>query len=185
MFLDHAKKIIFDLNEPRTLQGLLLDYKAMFADYGKSVGNMKTSFIKKLLEDEFNQELQVGFHARPHTNESTLIFDASQGGNFLEAAINSWGIPLDKLVKNVAQRIRVYEKERTPAYKWPPTIEEMEDEMETTNTLTKLVGWLKSPNKKEPELSPKIPYIASALESLVCGKRTIKQTQHRQALSTD
>ena len=174
MFLAHVKSTIFDLNEPRTLQGLLLDYMNMFADFRASAGGVKSSWIKKLLQEEFGDK--IGFHNRFQKVESTLVFDASQGGSFLEAAINSWGIPLEKLLKNVA--CRIHEEIKTvPVNNWPPTIEEMEDEEVPINVLTRFVGWLKSPNEKDSELTPKVKYIAAALQSLICGNRTKQQIQ--------
>ena len=46
--------------------------------------------LKEILEKEFGD--RIGFHKRYHVTESTVVFNRTDGGDFIEAAINSWGI---------------------------------------------------------------------------------------------
>ena len=39
---------------------------------------------------------------RFHKNQSLIVYDKSEGGTYIEAAMNAWGIDDDVLVKNVA-----------------------------------------------------------------------------------
>ena len=48
------------MNEPRTLNGLLLDYQNMMSNVGLSIYSIKTSRIKELLINEFKDK--IGFH---------------------------------------------------------------------------------------------------------------------------
>ena len=47
LFIRHIRKVIFELNEPRTLQGLLLDYKDIFSDIGKHATGSQVKFYQK------------------------------------------------------------------------------------------------------------------------------------------
>ena len=41
MFLKHVQKVILELNEPRTLQGLLEDYKTILHNFGFPTNSVK------------------------------------------------------------------------------------------------------------------------------------------------
>ena len=89
MFFKHVRTVVLEMNEPRTLQGLLLDYNEMRKNFGfESV--TQTSTIKKILQKEFKDK--IGFHDRFHKNQSTIVYDTSAGGSYIEAAIYSWGV---------------------------------------------------------------------------------------------
>ncbi len=104
MFFQHVRKVILEMNEPRTLQGLLLDYRNIVDNFGFSTEGIKTSKIKKMLADQFSN--QLGFHDRYHKNQSTLVYDVREGGTFIEAAINSWGVSNMQLLNAAARRLR-------------------------------------------------------------------------------
>ena len=57
MFVQHVQATVFDLNEPRTLQGLLIDYKNILSEFGQEVNAIKTSFIKSILENKFDDSI--------------------------------------------------------------------------------------------------------------------------------
>ena len=56
-----------------------------------------------MLQNEFKDK--IGFHARFHKNQSTIVYDAPAGGSYIEAAIYSWGISDEQLLHNVARRL--------------------------------------------------------------------------------
>ena len=59
VFIDHVQETVFHLNEPRTLTGLLIDYKNIMFDLRGEEKDYRTSYIKSLLSDEFGEE--IGF----------------------------------------------------------------------------------------------------------------------------
>jgi len=92
------------MNEPRTLNGLLLDYQNMMSNFGLSIYSIKTSRIKELLINEFKDK--IGFHKRYQRNQSTIVYDASQGSSFIEAAIYTWGVSDEQLINTVARCLK-------------------------------------------------------------------------------
>ena len=77
MFFKHVHRVILDLNELRTLQGLLLDYNNMH-NFGYDENITKSSTIKQMIEKEFKNK--TGFHDRFVKNTSTIVYNASTGG---------------------------------------------------------------------------------------------------------
>lgn len=175
MFLNHVSKIIFELNEPRTLQGLLLDYKNIAENFLISTEKIKTSTIKEILAKEFHSK--IGFYNRFRKNKSTIEYDSSQGSSFIEAAVNAWGISDEQLINLLAKRMIANVKEED-VMKWPPTLEEMKSEEASSDILTKFLLQLKKhPNKEKNKcMEPDIHFISSILKSLITGKRTILKT---------
>ena len=72
IFFEHVRNVIIELNEPRTLKSLLLDYQNITKNFGISIENMKTSKVKELIQETFGEE--IGFHERYHKNESIIVF---------------------------------------------------------------------------------------------------------------
>ena len=62
LFLKHVHKVISDLNEPRTLQGLLLDYNNILHNFGYDKSSTKSSTTKQVIEKKFKNK--IGFHDR-------------------------------------------------------------------------------------------------------------------------
>ena len=62
LFLKHVHEVILDLNEPRTLQGLLLDYSDILHNFGYDESSTKSSTIKQMIEKEFKNKIR--FHDR-------------------------------------------------------------------------------------------------------------------------
>ena len=50
LFYRHVDEVIFEQHEIRSLQSLLQDYKTIMSNYGFPVGDMKSSYLKELLE---------------------------------------------------------------------------------------------------------------------------------------
>ena len=87
MFLKHVRKVILELNERRTLQWLLEDYKTILHNFGFSTNSVKSAAIKTLIPKEFGDD--VGFHLRYHRNQSTLVYDNRTGGSYIETGLQS------------------------------------------------------------------------------------------------
>ena len=97
MFFKHVNKCIFEDNEPRLLSGYLL------GNYNLEKFTQARS-LKEILEKEFGD--RIGFHKRYHVTESTIVFNRTDG-DFIEAAINSWGIDPEQLLRNTAKRLAI------------------------------------------------------------------------------
>ena len=149
-------------------QGLLNDYHNFLFDLRGEEKVHKTLYIKTLISEEFKD--QIIFHNRYQKNESTLVFSFCERGSFLESALNSWGLPIEDLLHNVARQVNEDAKS-SPQMPWPPSIANLCAEV-PENFLTKFLGWLIIPRKTNTDLSPEVYAIASLLQSLVTNKRT-------------
>ena len=109
-------------------------------------------------------------HNRYQKNESTLVLNRCRGGSFLESALNSWGLPIEDLLHNVACQVNE-EAKNPPHISWPLSIANLSKEF-SQNFFTKFVGWLIKLKKKEMDLTPEVYAMASLLQSLVTNKRT-------------
>lgn len=171
MFFKHVRKVVLEMNEPRTLQGLLVEYNQISSNFGfESV--TKTSTIKQMLQNEFKDK--IGFHDRFHKNQSTIAYDASAGGSYIEAAIYSWGVSNEQLLNNVARRLRETLKE-DEGLPWPLRVDELESFEEPHKLLGKLLTWLKDPDSNdftEACDDPQVVALSSLLFSFITGKRT-------------
>ena len=103
------------------MQGLLLDYNNILHNFGFDESSTKSSTIKQMIEKEFKNK--IGFHDRFVKNTSTIVYNASAGGSYIEVAINSWGVSDEQLLNTVARRLK--EKLTGDASTdWPPHVEE-------------------------------------------------------------
>ena len=147
VFIDNVQRTICQLNEPRTLKGLLNDYHNFLFNLRGEEKVYKTSYIKTLISEEFKD--QIIFRNRYQKNESTLVFSRCGGGSFLESALNSWGLPIEDLLHNVTRQVNEYAK-GLPQMPWPPSIANLCTEA-PENFLTKFLGWLINPGKTNPD----------------------------------
>ena len=104
MFFQHVRSSVLQMHEPRTLQGLLQDSNDLMRNYGFDVSSIKTSRIKQLLKEQFGNKL--GFHDSYRKNQSTIVYDTTAGGSYIEAAINLWGVSDELLINTVARRLK-------------------------------------------------------------------------------
>ena len=88
----------------------------------------------------------------------------------MESALNSWGLPIEDLLHNVARQVNEDAK-GLPQIPWPPSIANLCTEA-PENFVTKFVGWFINPGKINPDLTPEFYATASLLQSLVTNKRT-------------
>ena len=100
LFLRRVDEIIFTEHEIRSLQSLLREYKQIAAEYGFPVGKVKFSYVKDVLIKEYDDG--IGFHERNEKNKSELVYNTKGGGNYIEAALNSFGITAEQLIHNLA-----------------------------------------------------------------------------------
>ena len=93
-----------------------------------------------------------------------------EGAGFWNLKLNSWGLPIEDLLHNVARQVNEDAK-GLPQMPWPPSIANLCAEA-LENFLTKFVGWLINTGKTNPDLTPEVYAIASLLQSLVTSKQT-------------
>ncbi len=176
MFFQHVQKVVFELKEPRSLQGLLLDYTSLMKNFGFDMTTTKSSTIKQLLQKEF--EDKIGFHVRFHKNKSTIVYDTSEGGSYIEAAIYSWGVSDEQLLNSVARRLK-QKLTNDEIMAWPPTANELDLPEEPNMLLRMFLTWLRNPAQTSfstPCDEPDILSIASLISSFVTRKRTAMKT---------
>ncbi len=155
--------IIFTEREIRSLQSLLADYKRIVSDYGYAVGDVKSSFLKDLLNNEYKEK--IGFKERSEVNKSEWVYDVEGGGDYIEAAITSFGISDEQLLKNLAPRLSKMIKD-TSTVQWPPRIDHLEEGEEVCELLLKLLTWKTAWKKRcrsqpchiEPGLHDHLPH---------------------------
>lgn len=167
MFFNHIRKIIIEEHELRSLQSLLQDYSSIISRYGFPTSGVKSSYIKDILTREFGSK--IGFHSRSQRNQSDLVYDTSGGGSYVEAALNSIGVSNEQLVHNVAERIRDDIKS-IKLIRWPPRVEELEEEEELSPLLVQLLSALRG--KKEVDLSPCTHSLTSLITQYVLKRPT-------------
>ena len=138
MFI-HVRKVIFQDNEPRTLKRLLDNYNHLLSNHNFPKCE-RTSKLKSILKKEFGDV--VGFHNRFQKNQSSIVYDASKGGSYIEAAINAWGISDDDLLRNIASRLRKKTKNFTNLT-WPPHPKHLDTTPDMPEVLLKFLIWLK------------------------------------------
>jgi len=156
-------------HEIRSLQSLVSDYKRIISDYGYVAGDVRSSYVKELLIEEYGET--IGFKERSEMNKSAWVYDVAGGGDYIEAAISSLGISDHQLLQNLAPCLSKQIKD-TSTVPWPPKIDQLEDEEEVCEQLIKLLTWLKHPARKTPDISPTTLSLASMINQYVTGKRT-------------
>lgn len=103
LFFRHVDSVIFTGREIRSLQSLLADYKRIVSEYGYAVGDVKSSYVKDLLINEYPEK--IGFKDRSVLNKSEWVCDVGGGGDYIEAAVSSLGISDEQLLQNLAPRL--------------------------------------------------------------------------------
>ncbi|MES9879868.1 MAG: hypothetical protein ABW185_03205, partial [Sedimenticola sp.] len=169
LFYRHVDSVIFNEHEIRSLQSLLMDYKRIVSDYGYAVGDIKSSYLKDMLINEYQET--IGFKERTEKNKSEWVYDVGGGGDYIEAAISSLGISDEQLLQNLAPRLSKKIKD-TSTVPWPPRIDHLEEGEDVCELLLKLLTWLKHPNRKDADLSPTTLSLASMITYHITGHRT-------------
>ena len=148
------------------MQGLLPDYN----NFGDDESGTKSITIKQMIEKE--SKTKIGFHDHFVKNTSTIVYNASASGSYIEAAINSWGVSDEQLLNTVARRLK--EKLKGDAsIDWPPHVEELEQDEGPNYLLRKLLTWLKNlaaNDFSESCLDPEVVALSSLLFSFITGK---------------
>ena len=169
LFFRHVDTVIFVDREIRSLQSLLTDYRRIVSDFGYPVGEVKSSTVKSLLINEYQDK--IGFRDRSEVNKSEWVYDVEGGGDYIEAAVSSLGISDEQLLHNLAKRLSKKIKD-TPTVCWPPRIDNLEEGEQLCELLLKLLTWLKHPEKKAPDLSPATLSLVSMIQYHITGRRT-------------
>ena len=100
------------------------------------------------------------------------VYDVGGSGPYIEAAINSTGITDEQLVQNVASRTHTKIKQVNTVI-WPPRVDQLEEEEEICELVTKFLTWLKNPNKKSLNYSPQTVSLESLIQQYVTSMRRI------------
>lgn len=140
LFIAQVRKVIFEINEPRTLKGLVVDHEVLFSDFSKQLQVVKSNYIKELLVGDFAKT--TGFYNR--FEKTRLLWSLTH--NKLEVLL--------KLQLNHVECCR--KVHNLPDIPWPPTIGEASDNNEFINLLTKFWSWIKISSLKNPAMSPQI-----------------------------
>ena len=172
LFFEYIQQVIFRDHEIRTLQSILQEYNRILSNYGHD-SKVKSSYLKEILIKEFQGD--IGFQERTQRNMSEIVYDTRAAGTYIEAALLSLGISDEQLLKNIASRMNE-QIHQTHTIAWPPYIPDLEKHEETNELLSKLITWLKCPNKKDIDESPCVRALASMLTSYVTGKHTAFMT---------
>ena len=169
LFFRHIDEVIFKQHEIRTLQSLLLEYKSIVSNHGYQVGYMKSSYLKEILVSEFKDD--IGFQKRRAKNLSELVFDTRGGGDYIQYAVESFGITDEQLIDNMVPRI-VKDIKKSQELPWPPTLEELEEGDEISHLLCRMLTRMKHPTRKTLDFSPETLSLASLVSQYVTGRRS-------------
>ena len=140
LFIAHVRKVIFEINEPRTLKVLDVDHKVFSSEFSKQLQVVKSNYVKKLLVGDFAET--TGFYNR--FEKTRLLWSLTH--NKLEVLL--------KLQLNHVECCR--KVQNLPDMPWPPTIDEASDNNECINLLTKFLSWIKISSLKNPAMPPQI-----------------------------
>ena len=154
LFLRRVEEIIFTEHEIRSLQSLLREYKQIAAEYGFPVGKVKSSYVKDVLIKEYGDG--IGFHERNEKNKSELVYDTKGGGNYIEAALNPFGITDEQLIHNLAPSLSKKIKE-APIVNWPPRIHELENDESMCQLILTLFSKLKPKRRNKDSAADECP----------------------------
>lgn len=175
MFIGHVHKVIIEMNEPRSLQGLLTDYIELHSNFGYDVKNTRTSTIKEIIGSQPEMKT-VHFHSRFQRNKSDIVYNSEVGGSFIEAALNFWGIDDNSLVNAAARRIKSSLSNDTNI-PWPPHVNVLETSDAGNELLENFLAWLRDPTADPTKctLSNQARALVSFLTAYVTRKRTATQ----------
>ena len=90
LFFKRVDSVIFKEHEIRSLQSFVSDYKRIISDYRYVAGDVRSSYVKELLIEEYGET--IGFKERSEMNKRAWVYDVAGGGDYIEAAISSSGI---------------------------------------------------------------------------------------------
>ena len=173
MFLKEVENRIFVEGEPATLKQLLREYETFLFDHGIVRSSLRTFDVKIMLEEAFGE--RIGFHDRYRKNESTLVYDKNNGGSFLEAALNCWGVTDERLFEIAGKRLRENVTSSTEPMKWPLRTAELCSYQEPHALLHSFVKELSA--KSDDEKSSESLFLTDILQSHITGKRTPLKTK--------
>ena len=95
LFFKRVDSVIFKEHEIRSLQSFVSDYKRIISDYRYVAGDVRSSYVKELLIEEYGET--IGFKERSEMNKSAWVYDVAGRGDYIEAAISSLGISDEQL----------------------------------------------------------------------------------------
>lgn len=78
--------------------------------------------MKEVLIKEYRDD--IGFYERPEKNKSEFVCNTKDGGSYIEAAFDSFGITDEQLILNLAPQLSKCMKE-VPLINWCPTVKQL------------------------------------------------------------
>ena len=175
-FFQHVRSVIFEQHKFRTLQSLLNDYTRMLNNFGFTT-TVKSSTLQSMLKDEFHGK--IGFHDRLQKNRSSLVFDLSAGGSYVEAALNCCGISDEDIFEAAAQRLKA-KLAKGSKLPWPRHVDQIVEKEEQQQVLMHFLKKLRKSQRYTADdqcEDPSLITLASVLESFISGTRTSFQVQ--------
>ena len=106
-FINYVSKTIIENEEPQTLKQLCKYYSDMLENFG-SFKIVKSDRLKDMLIQHLGEK--IGFHSRPHTNRSDIVFNKTEGKTYYEAILQGSEVTDDELLSIAANRLRGYIK---------------------------------------------------------------------------
>ena len=173
MFFKRVDQIILQSMNFRSLQLLLHEYRQIAREYGFDMDKLKSSLVKEVLIKEYRDD--IGFHERPEKNKSEFVYDTKSGGNYIEAAFDSFGITDEQLILNLAPRLSKHIKE-VPLLNWCPTVEQLLEEESVSQLLVKPLSAMKKKHGHKELLeedNPVLRVLTSLITYIITGKKTL------------
>ena len=174
-FVHFVYESIFENGEARTLSSLTNEYKRIRLDFGIA-SEVRSSTVKEMLSDEFGDK--IGFHERFHKNKSMIVFNRENTGNYIESAINFWGISTDELLRIAAKRIKK-ELSNDTHMQWPAKVSYLTNIVKETEKPPDLIQKFLfdlTKNKDGEKNRTKVMFLRDAIQYLVTGKKTLLLT---------
>ena len=99
-------------------------------------------------------------------------------GNLIDAALDSFGISDDQLLRNVAKRLHSRLKGESNM-QWPPRVSELEQDgrSEALILIIKLITWVQNPSNNDFNNDSSALALSDLLLSFITGNRTLLKTQ--------
>lgn len=87
---------------------------------------MRRSYLKEQLIKEYGVDV-IGFQQPVQKNQSECVYDKSESGSYVEAAMNATGVSDEQLIRSCCKRL--HDKVSKPnCVSWPARIDQLEEE---------------------------------------------------------
>ena len=112
---------------------------------------------------------RINFQNRLQVNRSEFVFGKTAGSSYIEAAMLSYGICDEYLLKNVARRLqerfKKEQQEKEQVLPWRCHVKDVEKTENTPESILALLTWLKDPGKSKIDRNPVSNSLCRCLQS--------------------